>query len=238
MIEGAPVRDTCQERRFSMSGRSPPNLLSISPIFADSIVAADKTSLIAKELIDPPSAPPDDDENVPMQKSSTQNFSPSSSSCYEREPLQKTLLQLHRLLRFEDLPFHPSFLHDSDLINTKTGKASSVSSKDTDDDKKNNKNNKKKDHDEFVKIIDAEDHILAEDAVDAVNAVPSGSVSGICGHMYHCAIANSKDLKYGSDLRESLYWILSASQSSRARSATLQNLETNLSENTTTTTSK
>lgn len=163
---------------------------------------------------------------------SNSTSSTSAFSCFfERESLHKTLSQFHRLLRFEDLPLKPSFLHDSDLVSIKNLANSKTGEIQNEDARKsatlNSKANDKRNDSDFVPI--GVDTLLTADALDAVSAVPSGSVSGICGHMYHCSIANSKDLKYGSDLRESLYWILSAAQSSRARSATLQKLEANLS---------
>jgi len=178
----------------------------------------------------------DDNDDDDIDQSSLKNQQGcSSSGFFERDTLQKTLTKFHRLLRFEDLPLQPSFLHDTDLINTKTGNAGDNDSASNEQDKFVNSSSSSKttkksleNKEDFVPVD--VDSLLADDAVDAVNAVPGSSVSGICGHMYHCAVANSKDLKFGSDLRDSLYWILSASQSSRARSATLHNLEVNLSE--------
>jgi GTPase SAR1 family protein len=129
--------------------------------------------------------------------------------------LHQTMNELHRLLRFEDLPSVAEFLNN-DLT------TSSSSSSETHEKKPSSA-----DDNGFVPVN--VHTLLAADAIDAVSAVPSGSVSGICGHMYHLALGNSQTLKYGTDLRSAMYWILSAAASSRARKATLENLEANLS---------
>lgn len=178
----------------------------------------------------------------------------NSKSRFRRSSIQQTLTQFSRLLHFEQLPVEPTFLvkndsetdlshHQEHNINKNNNNddqqhsEESTSLKNNDDEEKpeqkNTNEGKTKDsnakskHEEFIPVN--VDSLLTADAIDAVNAVPSGSVSGICGHMYYTAIANSKTLKNGTDLKQALFWILSVAKSSRARAATLQNWESKLS---------
>lgn len=151
-----------------------------------------------------------------------------SQTKFRRSSIQQTLTGFLRLLHLEQLPAEPTFLgnHDGDGDDETHNDG-----EDRNDDSKTevkNDHNSKSAHEEFIPIN--VDSLLRADAIDAVNSVPSGSVSGICGHMYFTAIANSKSLKNGTDLKQALYWILSAAKSSRARAATLDNWEMKLSE--------